>query len=481
MNKRHAILAIVLVAAIPTAADAQTNTERLITIDGNTRNTLAAVEDMPAALEAVAAEIAQAMTQTVDGLAAQLQDIVDTLAAVAESVADIEAAIRDMDVRSGNTHDAVVAQGAAAADRHAETLAAISGVGAADINAIERRLDNIDRTIAAQGAKLDALQYTQLAILIRLQNNTAPAPAPQHTTEPEAVRQVPALPKQRSTNLVQHEHRMDITYHQVITAQTISHGDLWGDTQYRAVVSMTCDTDTYLDSADAAPLPGHRAWGADPATTRHAEYVKDHIGNFLHNNKFPTGNGGFVVYDRAHEYNGILLAADQELQFEIVLTRNGGIDKPERAAVENQRDITSITVQHKSFYTDTKCTWSGQSQAAPTVPADAPTKTALMGITKPDGSTIGPYAITLTCGQPADIVGITGTIVDDDNFATFTTVDMVVGGELVATYGFDSNGDLALRTGELPTDIREMVIRGDTYNSVLATIQYRSTGLCSAS
>ena len=470
-----AALAICAITAMP--AHAQTNTERIITIGDTTRDTLAAVGDMGTALDTITGDIAgihAAVLPVLDTITATLDDMVATLAALVQVTGDIRDTVSDVDAKSDRTYGAITAHTEDAADRHGELMAAISGVDAPDLSSIDVRLAALERTITANADLLDDIRSTQLTILLQLHNITAtPAAAtPPPVAEPV---QVPAAPKTRSANLVQHSHSADVTYQRVITAPTISHGQAWGDTQYVATLALTCDTDTYLDSADASPLPGHRAWTpADPETIWHPEHIVDHMGNTLHNNKFATGSGN-VVFDREHPYNGMLLAAGQELQFKVTLSRNGAIDKPQNAAVQNMGDIAAISVKHKSFYPQTSCTWSG---ATATVPGNAPEQRIHLGLTKPAGETIGAYNVTISCTQPMAVAGLTASVVDDDGFEAFTSVNMRADGEFAASFGFD-NGALALRTGELPTDVRNLELYGDTYAGVLATLTYRSSGTCS--
>ena len=476
--KTHALLLSLLVVtgAMTIDAYAQSNTQRIETIDDNTSaikmvvdaiNTM--VSSMSSAIEAISSSIS-GIESTLTSVNSSVDEVKSSVATISADVATIKSSITGFDAVAasiGSINNKITS----IEDRLiAIETSIVSNQGGADSTSLQilsERMAGLSLTIAAIDDQLDAIS-AELGVI----KNTTTTPR----STPAATGFFEGTTTKTITNYDYKQHGKKTT--------------VGGFDRYELDMTFTCSTDVFLDTADMDPSDITDRTGTGTAVNGPVQYLSRHFaasgptandlrtyeqinyvtvdGRTLYHNNFVIGSGSlvtdYVEYDRPENFENRKLTAGMGLKFETQLydgefglgnataaefgklhvgaTSNFGTvlagdanerlhlilnatkDNPKTKNVNEETELYTVEVTWNSYNAAT-CSIS-IGGAASAIGADTPySKT--FGAEISGDSILKTFENTLDCGgNPLTITGITGASGDDDNLANFGTLGLTV-------------------------------------------------------
>ena len=444
-------------------AYAQSNTERLVSIDENAESIKGTVEGIAEDTDALSTMVS-AIQDTLSGMADTLTGIMNAITGVQTSVDSVA-----MDVTQVNSK----------IDGIETTLASLSGLDA--------RLASIDDRI--NGLANDGMNDQILQVLTSTVTNTNDR-LEQVINKLDAIElalasvdikvgdisKTPAAPRPGNI-LLSGESELNVnSYHYN------QYGDPTTDRGanfYELEMTFACNNDVFIETVELFldPIPSSPAeylsrYGADPTSTTEWDAVLNNYvkvdGRDLYNNKLPVGGGNYAEFHRTADFNNQQLRAGDRLEFESILydgefitatgihqtqpsNGNGAIggdpptaltdaanneyliynsNKTKRGESGNNNALYEINIDWFSYTSGTTCSLSFGTGSA-VGPGLTKSDTLSYGVaTDPakDEDTIKPYSDTIDCGgDPVEITDITAGTGDDWRLASFADLLITIG------------------------------------------------------
>ena len=451
-------------------ANAQTNTERITTMQGTVAEILDAVGAIPAAIAEIQTQVLLQLDTISDKLDALLaRPMPDPAPTIQEITAVVHNAVDTIDI---DVQDAVTIQ-----DIRAGT--------AAELAELTASVAVLQTTQSTQSDQLDAIQAelkTQRALLEAL----AAEPRPTPTIQPTPTVQPAPVVKTPTPN----GHLVGGISKFTMTGQTIQDIGVQRDSFWYAVLYMTCDTDVFIHSEDveAHPAPISNVAEAGQGFYRyvedlsrpvdHTQYVNDitHSQTLLQT-IYPISSDENVLLDRVyiHTTQPVLRVGDK-LEFEVkILDHGNGTHFSVYPLYAG--NILTMSVTYNSQYTDTVCQWNGGTSATPVVGDGVHTTSfALPGT---GGNLLQDYTYNMQCTEPITITGITKQVADSTYYNLAGYVSMNVNGTAIQ-FAEDSTTGIGTMTNEDAITLAAGVIpiTGRTLDGVIAQLTYNSAAAC---
>lgn len=379
-------------ATIASEAHAQTNTQRIESIQESTDSILDIVTPISSALASIQSSI--------DALAASLSDISDLsddLSTVTESSARVESAISGY----GPTLNSIVS----AVQLNAATLSDLSSIMAGmstDIASIRASLVDGDDSGLAQS--IDVLTST----VNRNEINTSD----RLDAIEEAISRLEAkLDSTPSTVSPAGLTRDSVTY-EVTTYTYKSQGEkrtIGGTDVYELELTFSCDGPVSIDEVSTDITSSVRWIITNPLPTRTTpENYLEVERQELYHSRFETSPGLYQVYNRAFDFGLEQLSVGQTLDFDSQQTESGTvISDSTRAAYQRGYTITVDYLGDRS----TTCSFGGTGNIGT---GALPKSGSLLVAPAVEGpSSIKTFSADITCDDdPVEITEITAQVVD---------------------------------------------------------------------
>lgn len=402
-------------ATIASEAHAQSNTERLVSINENTNSILDIVTAISNALESI-------------------QESVDTLASdmstVTESSARVESAISGF----GPTLNSIVS----GVQLNAATLNDLSNIMAGmstDISSIRASLaDDGDGGLARS---IDVLTSTVNRNEITTSDRLDAIEAAINRLE-AALDSTPSSVS--PTGLTRGSETYEVTtytYKSQGEKRTISGTDV-----YDLDLTFSCDGPVSIDEV-STDISNSVTWiitNSIPTRATPENYLEVERQE-LYNSRFETSPGLYQVYNRAVDFGLEQLSVGQTLDFQSRQTESGTrINDATRSAYHTGYTITVDYLGDRS----TTCSFGGTGS---TSTGSLPKSTSLLLAPEVGGpSTIQTFSVDVTCDDdPVEITRMTATVVDgwSPSLAIFSEFELThLGSDRVVDIGFANDGSL---------------------------------------
>ena len=422
MKTYKALLLAVMVAGAATIASeahAQSNTDRLISINENTDSILDIVTAISTALGSI--------QDSIDTLATSLSDDLST---VTESSARVESAISGF----GPTLNSIVAN----VQLNAATLNDLSNIMAGmsnDIASIQASLvdegdgglaqsidvltSTVNRNEITTSDRLDAIEAALGRLEAKL-DSTPSSVSPTGLTRGSVMYEVTTY-----------------TYKSQGEKRTISGTDV-----YELDLTFSCDGPVSIDevSTDITNSVNWIITNSIPTRNTPENYLEVERQE-LYNSRFETSPGLYQVYNRAVDFGLEQLSVGQELNFESRQTESGTrIDDATRTAYHRGYTITVDYLGDRS----TTCSFGGTGSPST---GSLPKSGSLLLAPEVGGpSTIQTFSVDVTCDDdPVEITAITATVVDgwSPSLAIFSEFELThLDSNRVVDIGFANDGSL---------------------------------------
>lgn len=492
------LLSLTAVAGLAaTDAYAQSNSERIASIDERTSDIEDTTNDISASITSLTTVVSAVQTSLAD-LATTIQGIASSIAGVQTSVDGVAGDLSVISSKISNMDSAMA--GITAIDAR---LTGIEG----QIGTLQVSVDGIDtgddvmtmQALAAINSRLDAtnsrindvfdrLSNIEATLLITNQKIEQPAPAP--------------APSPIGGQLLDGEAELNVnTYHYV------RHGDATterGASYYELDMTFSCNKDVYLTKVDLA-----QELDIGEYLSRLTDYntpadVKAAANNFvkvdgrdLYNNKFETGTDTFAELNRPIDFTpNKLLTAETPLRFTSTLydgqfdtgkvlatdgTNYNLIKDSNKTETENS-PLYEINVEYIAFETGVVCSINFGSAGA-TQPGLTSTQTLTYGVQIhkddiPDSVALKDYKDKIDCdGDPVQINKITAGTTGKWGLAGFAKVVLTVGSDEY-TLKFDpaaTTPEIINQDDVLPLYVgnEDLVVSGTiAVENLLLSIQY---------
>ena len=406
-------------ATIASEAHAQSNTERLVSINENTDSILDIVT-----------AISNALASIQDSVDTLTSDLSDDLSTVTESSARVESAILGFEPTLNSIMSGV--------QINAATLNDLSNIMAdmnTDIASIRASLveggdgglaqeiavltSTVNRNEITTSDRLDAIEAA-LGRLEAAQSNTPPPVSPTGLTRGSETYEVTTY-----------------TYNSQGEKRTISGVDV-----YELDLSFSCDGPVSIDEV-STNISNSVTWiitNPNPTRTTPENYLKVER-EYLYHSRYDTSPGLYHVYNRAFDFGLEQLPVGQTLDFESRQTESGSrINDATRSAYHNGYTITVDYLGDRS----TKCSFGGIGSPSTGLLPESGSFFLTPEVGGP--STVQTFSADVTCdGDPAEITGMTATVVDgwDPSLAIFSKFVLThLDSNTVTDIGFDSDGNL---------------------------------------
>lgn len=422
MKTYKALLLAVMVAGAATIASeahAQSNTDRLISINENTDSILDIVTAISTALGSI--------QDSIDTLASSLSDDLST---VTESSARVESAISGF----GPTLNSIVAN----VQLNAATLNDLSNIMAGmsnDIASIQASL--VDEGDGGLAQSIDVLTST-------VNRNEITTSDRLDAIEAALGRLEAKLDSTPSSVSPAGLTRGSVTY-DVTTYTYKSQGEkrtISGTDVYELDLTFSCDGPVSIDevSTDISNSVNWIITNPLPARTTPENYLEVERQE-LYNSRFETSPGFYQVYNRAVDFGLEQLSVGQELNFESRQTESGTrINDATRTAYLRGYTITVDYLGDRS----TTCSFGGTG--SPSTGSLPKSGSLLLAPDVGGPSTIQTFSVDVTCDDdPVEITGITATVVDgwSPSLAIFSEFELThLDSNRVVDIGFANDGSL---------------------------------------
>ena len=454
-------------------AYAQSNTERLVSIDENAESIKGTVEGIADDTDALSAMIS-AIQDTLSGMVETLTGIMNAVTGVQTSVDGVAADVTQMKSKI---------------DGIETTLMGLSGLDAR-LASIDDRINNLSSDDGMNDQILQVLTSTVTNTNDRLEQVINKLDAIQEGLESANIKiaeidKAPTTPRPGNI-LLSGESELNVnSYHYNQYADPTTDR---GANFYELEMSFACNNDVFVETVELfldptadRPHEYMKRYGVTGATnappTNPSEwgnvlnnYVKVD-GRDLYNNKLPVGGGNYAEFHRTADFDNHRLRAGDSLQFESLLyegifvtadatlvkadpasTTNGGIggnlnekapgenneylihnsNKTKRGESGNNNALYEINVDWFSYISGTTCSLSFGTGSA-VGPGLTKSDTLSYGVTTDPANekdVIKRYSDTIDCGgNPVQITDITAGTGADWRLASFSDVFITVGSD----------------------------------------------------
>ena len=431
MTTYKALLLAVMVAGAATIASeahAQSNTERLVSINENTDSILDIVTTISSALASIQSSL--------DTLATSLSDLSGDLSTVTESSARVESAISGF----GPTLNTI----ASGVQTNAATLSDLSNIMAGmstDIASIQASLgedgdsglaesidlltSTVNRNEITISDRLDAIE----AAISRLEVKQDSAPSPESTTN-------------FGRDSVTYEVNA-YTYKNQGEKSTISGIDV-----YELDLAFSCDGLVQIDEVNTN-ISRFVDWiitNPNPVSTTPEHYLKVD-GNYLYNSRFATSATQYTPFITPEpiDFDLELLPAGEPLYFESRQTERGS--RIDDATPRNSDPGYTITVDYRGDRSTT-CSFDGTGNVGTGSLPESDSLLVAPEVAPEVGgpSTIKSFSVDITCDDdPVEITGMTAQVASgwSPGLAGFSTFKLThLDSNRVVDIGFADDGTL---------------------------------------
>lgn len=406
-------------ATIASEAHAQSNTERLVSINENTDSILDIVTAISNALVSIQGSI-DTLTSDLSG----------DLSTVTESSARVESAISGF----GPTLNSIVS----GVQLNAATLNDLSNIMAGmstDIASIQASL--VDGGDGGLAQSIDVLTSTVNRNEITTSDRLDAIEAAINRLE-AALDSTPSSVS--PTGLTRGSETYDVTtytYKSQGEKRTISGTDV-----YDLELTFSCDGPVSIDEV-STDISNSVTWiitNSIPTRATPENYLEVERQE-LYNSRFETSPGLYQVYNRAVDFGLEQLSVGQTLDFDSRQTESGTrINDATRSAYHTGYTITVDYLGDRS----TTCSFGGTGS---TGTGSLPRSSSLLLAPEVGGpSTIQTFSVDVTCDDdPVEITGMTATVVDgwSPSLAIFSEFELThLGSDRVVDIGFANDGTL---------------------------------------
>ena len=445
------LLLAIMAGAVTVTNDAyaQTNTERLATID----ETTSAISEV---VDSIAASLGP-LTE----ILSKLDNVLVSTASISQEVSEVKSSISGF----GTTFLAIQA----GVDSNRNTLTGITNqvlemntkidniqttLGSAGDSGLEQRLDllktTIDNNNLAISQRLDTIETILTSLEGKLDTSSQPPP---------------------STNLVRKTLTTDITSYDYKLGEKRS---ISGADVYFLNTKFSCDGPVSIDSVGTTVRTPHTP--IIPTTSPNSATPENYLkvdNNDLYNSKFEVSAGTYSVLNRDYEFNLRPLLTGTTLDFTSRQVEDGTkISGSTRSAFSFQYQITVEYLGSDS----TTCTLGSSNKNLNT--ALDQTGTILVNISA-TGSIVKTFSETISCNNdPVQITGIIGNVVDDwdASLIQFSEFKLSFPGDSTAdtSIGFETDGSVSAITSPISFSNSNMVVSGKLPQAtqMLVQIQY---------
>lgn len=406
-------------ATIASEAHAQSNTERLVSINENTDSILSIVTAISNALGSI--------QESVDTLAS---DLSGDLSTVTESSARVESAISGF----GPTLNSIV-----------------SGVqlNAATLNDLSNIMAGMSTDIASIQASLveggDGGLAQSIDVLTSTVNRNEITTSDRLDAIEEAISSLEAKLASTPSTVSPTGLARDSETYEVTTYTYKSQGEkrtISGTDVYELDLTFSCDGPVLIDQV-RTDVSSSAIWiitNTFPTSTTPENYLEVERQE-LYNSRYETSPGLYHVYNRAVDFDLEQLSVGQTLDFESRQEEHGSrIDDATRTAYHTGYTITVDYQGDRSTTCSFGGTGSGGTGSLPE--SDSLTLVPTMEGQRP----IQTFSVDVTCDDdPVEITGMTATVADgwSPSLAGFSEFELThLGSDRVVDIGFDSNGRL---------------------------------------
>ena len=492
------LLSLTAVAGLAaTDAYAQSNSERIASIDTRTSDIEDTVNDISASIASLTTVVSAVQTSLAD-LATTIQGIASSIAGVQTSVDGVAGDLSVISSKISNMDSAMA--GITAIDAR---LTGIEG----QIGSLQSSVDGIDtgddvmtmQALAAINSRLDAtnsrindvfdrLSNIEATLLITNQKIEQPAPAP--------------APSPIGNQLLDGEAELNVnSYHY------LRHGDATterGASYYEMDMTFSCNKDVYLTKVDLVKELNIGQYLSRLADYSNSDNVKAAANNFvkvdgrdLYNNKFETGTDTFAELNRPIDftpnklltaktplpftstlYDGVFVHSDQTLNSD----QTGHFNLINATTKDSNTALYEINVEYIAFETGVVCSMNFGSAGA-TQPGLTSSQTLTYGVQIhkddiPDSVALKDYKDRIDCdGDPVQITSITAGTTDKWGLAGFSDVVLTIGSDEYKLK-FDTSADTPILVDQndvLPLYVgnEDLVISGTiAVKNLLLSLRY---------
>ena len=288
-------------------AYAQSNTERLVSIDENTESIKGTVEGIP--------DMVSAIQNTLSSMVDTLTGIMNAITGVQTSVDSVAIDVTQMNSKIVGIETTLMGLSGlddrlASIDSRINNLASDDGMNDQILQVLTRTVTNTNDRLEQVISKLDAIEVALENVNIKV----------------EDISTTPAAPRPGNI-LLEGESELNVnTYHY----------DQYGDATtnrgtafYELDMTFSCNNDVFIDSAELVLVPNHDYMerGETDGTSRDSADTFDDVDNNyvkvnkrdLYNNKLPIGGNSYAVYHRIADFNNYAVEAGDTLKFESLL------------------------------------------------------------------------------------------------------------------------------------------------------------------
>lgn len=448
-------------------AYAQSNTDRLISIDENAESIKDTVEGIADDTDALSTMVS-AIQDTLSGMADTLTNIMNAITGVQTSVDSVAMDVTQMNSKIVGIETTLMGLSGlddrlASIDSRINNLAS-GGMNDQILHVLTSTVTNTNDRLENVIDKLDAIEDALERVNIRV----------------ESIETTPAAPRPGNI-LLEGESELNInTYHY------LKHGDATtnrGTDFYELDMTFSCNKDVFIDKAELVLVPDNdymaRGDTASTAVTTDSgfstwanvdnNYVTVNKRD-LYNNKLPLGGANYAVYHSVADFNNYAVEAGDRLVFESLLyegkfdnsTGNTNGDWVAQADAlgagvgylvdgstrddDGNRGLYEINVEWFSYESGTSCS-IGFGSSSSVAPGLTRSTTLSYGVTQDPAQvaaerTLRDFSDTIDCGgDPVEITDITAGTGDDWRLPGFAKVDLTIGSDEYALE-FDTDDQL---------------------------------------
>lgn len=444
-------------------AYAQSNTERLVSIDENAESIKGTVEGIADDTD-VLSTMVSAIQDTLSGMADTLTGIMNAITGVQTSVDSVAMDVTQMNSKIIGIETTLMGLSGlddrlASIDNRINSLANV-GMNDQILQVLTSTVTNTNDRLEQVINRLDAIQAGLEDANIKIEN----------------IEKAPTTPRPGNI-LLSGESELNVnSYHYNQYADPTTDR---GANFYELEMTFACNNDVFIETVELFldPIPSSPAeylsrYGTDPASSTAWNNVLNNYvkvdGRDLYNNKLPVGGGNYAEFHRTADFNNQQLRAGDRLEFESILydgefitasgihatqpgTANGAIggdpptaltdttnneyliynsNKTKRGESGNNNALYEINVDWFSYTSGTTCS-IGFGSGSAVGPGLTKSDTLSYGVaTDPanDEDTIKRYSDTIDCGgDPVEITDITAGTGDDWRLASFADLLITIG------------------------------------------------------
>lgn len=459
------VIMLLLLVAVGTAYDAyaQTNSERIRTIDSATSDIKAAVDGIVETLSPIADMVAK-----LDNILVSTAAITSDLSEVKSSISGFNTALLAIQTTAESNKNQLNGLTSQILEMNSKIDSIHTVLGSGGSSGIEQRLDLLKTTV----------DNNNLAITTRLQAIETSLSA--LGTQLEGPAQVP------SANLIRKVLNEEVTsydYKVSGTKRTVS-----GDTVYSLDMKFSCDGPVSIDSVSTDVRTPQTP--IIPTTTPNSSTNENYLkvdNRDLYNSRFETSSSSYSVLNRDVEFNLRPLLVGSTLDFS---SRQVEVDTRIADSTRSSYSFSyQITVEYLGS-SSTTCTLD-TGRGGSSNPTLTTSDTLLLTITADaTNSIIKPFHQVISCNNdPVQITNIIGNAVGSGwspDLASFANFGLQFPNDATSnvSIGFDSNGAISPTEYPISFSNSNMEISGSMPNvsQLLVQIQYSTVdgGSCTA-